>query len=94
LYTARDNLILGVFTLPRSEQQWIEYPQEKPRFLDLDQVMMTVFTDQVQAASPWSQGEVQPEAVETPCKKRCDQCARYPDQCRGCPATIYYLASE
>lgn len=93
LYTAKEDTIIAVFTLPKSQSNWIAYPDVKPKFLELEPIA-TILTEQIQASSPWSRGEVKPEAYETPCQKRCDKCPRYRTSCDGCPATIFYFAAE
>jgi hypothetical protein len=94
LYTAQDDKVCGVFTLPRQQEEWYEYPEDKPKFLDFDEVLMTVVTDELHPCSPWTEGKVKAESETTPCGKRCDQCTKYPDMCRGCPATIFYYAAS
>lgn len=85
LYTSKDDMICGVFTLPRDREAWIEYPKEKPKFLDLEQVLMTVVTDQLEACSGYTRGEMFAEEELAPCGKHCNS---------GCPSTIFYYASE
>jgi hypothetical protein len=90
LYTAKDSLISGSLRCYGANSSG-SVPAGETRFLDLDQVLMTVFTDQVQASSPWSLGEVpggdpDPQSAATS--------ARATGPMPRLPATIFYLASE
>jgi hypothetical protein len=94
LYEIKGDTIIGIFTLPKNEREWIEYPQERPLFLRMDKVITTLITDCVQADSPWSRSLFQEPAQAGESEPRVDLCARYPDKCRGCPATLFYLAAD
>jgi hypothetical protein len=93
MYEHKGCTVMGVFTLPRPSQQWIEYPKEQPFILGLEHVV-TFITREVQASSPWSRGCLDANAEETPCKKDCAKCPQYKNGCQGCPATIFYYAAE
>jgi len=93
-FAARENTVLGVFCLPRSQQDWLEYPLQKPDFLQGLKDVTAVVTDQVKAASPWSIGQTQPDGEVTPCGRNCEECPHYRQRCQGCPATIFFLAAE
>jgi hypothetical protein len=92
-YTAKDSTVMGIFCLPKNQREWLEYPTEQPRILQLEPIM-TIVTDEIMVSSPFSRGEVKPEAEETPCNKKCDKCPHYKDSCHGCPATIFFYAAE
>lgn len=94
LYTAKNDVICGVFTLPRQQQEWAEYPIEKPKFLDFKEVLMTIMTDEVKAASPYSRGDDLVALDDITTKQHTKVCARYPEKCSCCPATLFYYAAE
>ena len=93
LYTSSDRLVLGVYIMPESKRWWIEVPQEEPQLLGLERLRV-FFTDQIEAASPWSLGIVKPELKLAPCKADCVTCPLYLDRCQGCPATVFYKAGS
>ena len=89
LYTAADRLVVGVFALPASKRWWIEYPQDHPELLGLENVAVHV-TERIEASSPWTRGDVEPVLQIAPCETDCDHCPQYQFQCKGCPATVFY----
>jgi hypothetical protein len=93
MYEAKGSMVVGVFVIPPIKQEWIEYPAQHPELLDLEEAEV-VITHNITAHSPWSRGEVRPEAEIAPCGTNCSTCPQYTNGCQGCPATIYYLAAE
>jgi hypothetical protein len=94
LYTAKNDIICGIFTLPRLQQEWAEYPVQKPRFLDFEEVLITLVTDKVTASSPYSRGDELVSLDETSSNQHIKVCSRYPEKCSCCPATLFYYAAE
>lgn len=89
LYAATDRLVVGVFAIPASKRWWIEYPQEHPELLGLEEVVVHV-TEGIEASSPWTRGTVEPVLSVAPCGAECGECPQYGVRCQGCPATTYY----
>jgi hypothetical protein len=88
-YKAQNEIILGVFVLPRKKYWWIELPGGEPELLGLESV--TVFqTEAINATSPWLQGDVTPELYIAPCETKCSECPLVYVRCEGCPATIFH----
>lgn len=93
LYAASGQLVVALFGLPRTKRWWIEYPQDHPELLGLERVAVTVIED-MEAASPWARGAVEPTLSVAPCSTVCGRCPQYRARCEGCPATTYYAAGE
>ncbi len=90
LYTASERLVVGVFMIPPGKRWWIEYPGEHPEVLGLEVARIEVMED-MDASNPWIRREVEPVLPVAPCGSDCGQDPLYPDTCRGCPATTYYV---
>ncbi len=90
-YESGGRLIIGVYALPAAKKWWLRVPARQPDILGLERAAV-FFTDNVQASSPWSRGEVTPDMEAAPCGSSCEECPFYRRRCEGCPATVYYRA--
>jgi hypothetical protein len=89
-YVSMDTLIMGLFVMPADHVSWLTYLQEHPEVMGLHDAEVFL-TKTIQASSPWSRGEVNPVLETPPCDSPpCVKCPQYPQECTGCPATIYY----
>jgi hypothetical protein len=90
--TSARRTVIGVFTLPPDHGWWLEGIAEQPEeTLGLKRAEV-FFTQQIEASSPWTRGEVKPKLERAPCGTDCRECPWYPQECEGCPATLHYVA--
>jgi hypothetical protein len=89
-YISIDTLIMGLFVMPADHVTWLTFLQEHPEVMGLDDAEVFL-TQNIQASSPWSRGEVSPVLETAPCDSPpCVTCPQYLQDCTGCPATVYY----
>ncbi|MCK4247269.1 MAG: hypothetical protein KAV48_06650 [Methanomicrobia archaeon] len=90
-YVNSGRTIIGVSVIPLDHKWWLEWVEEHPEeTIGLTHVEV-FFTRKVNASSPWSRGEVKPLTEISPCGSSCEKCPRYRKECKGCPATRYYI---
>lgn len=84
---------MGIFTLPPDRRWWWEQIAEDPQarlgLADAD----VLYTQALEASSPWSRGDVKPNLHPAPCGADCRSCKSYRNECDGCPATLDYLGN-
>ena len=90
IYTSSGNTVVGVFSSPPERRRWLELLEKKPSVAGLRCVEI-FFSQNVEAQSPWSLGEVFPNKHIAPCGTECGSCQWYKKECEGCPSTKYYL---
>jgi hypothetical protein len=90
-FQSTGNSAMGIFTLPPDRRWWLERIGETPLTNMGLNSAETVFTEAIEASSPWSRGEVKPNLHPAPCGKDCRQCPCYGGECKGCPSTLDYL---
>lgn len=89
---SRDTVV-RLFTIPLDHRWWLQLLEEKPQLAGLTQAEV-FFAEKVNASSPWTRKEVKPDAPVAPCGTDCRTCPSYQKQCRGCPATKYYVKED
>ena len=82
---------MGVFTLPQDRRWWLESIAADPRERLGLKTAEVLETDVLEAASPWTRGEVKPNLHPAPCGVDCRDCICYGEECYGCPATLDFL---
>lgn len=83
--------IIGVFSLPEDHKWWLEWVVSNPEeTLGLENAEAFT-TMRIKTKSPWSLGEIKPILDKAPCGAECSECFRYQKECKGCPATSYYI---
>lgn len=83
--------VIGVFSLPPDHRWWLEWVTEHPEeTLGLKRAEV-FFTQQIEASSPWTRGDVKPHLEQAPCGTDCRECPRYHKECEGCPSTRHYV---
>ena len=91
-YTCAGCTTVGVFSVPADRRWWLEWAAAEPKHtLGLTRAELLLAED-VPARSAWSRGETEPLLQRAPCGAVCLQCPKYHGDCKGCPATRYYLA--
>jgi hypothetical protein len=82
---------MGVFTLPQDRRWWLESIAADPGAKLGLKTAEVLETDVLEAASPWTRGEVKPNLHPAPCGADCRHCTCYGEECYGCPATLNFL---
>jgi hypothetical protein len=90
-FRSTGNSAMGIFALPPDRRWWLDRIAETPLANMGLKNAETIFTQAIDASSPWSRGEVKPNLHPAPCGRDCRQCSCYGGECKGCPATLDYL---
>jgi hypothetical protein len=84
LFASSGRTVAGVYGIPQSRSWWLEWADERPEVLGLDDAAV-LMTERLIAPSPWTQHEVKP-CDEPPCGAGCVECPEYRGRCSGCPS--------
>ncbi len=89
-FSTLGNSTMGIYALPEYRRWWFDLIAKDPSArLGLEEAEV-VFTDAIEASSPWSRCEVKPVLHPAPCGQDCRKCQYYGSKCEGCPATLDY----
>jgi hypothetical protein len=92
-YVSAGRTVVGVFSLPPDRRWWLEWAATDPKgTLGLSRAEV-FFAEAIEASSPWSRGEAQPNLEQAPCGANCRKCPEYRERCQGCPGTRDYVSS-
>jgi len=90
-FACSECMTVGVFALPPTHRWWLRRAATEPqRALGLQRVEV-FFAQHIHARSDWSRGAILPVNRRAPCGAVCLECPKYHGDCKGCPATQYYL---
>lgn len=89
--TNKDFMVFGILSFPFEHRWWFESIVTNPKETMGLQSAEIFFADKIKASSPWSSGKVKPVLDRPPCGASCQRCPMLHKECKGCPATKYYL---
>jgi hypothetical protein len=93
-YRGSGRMVTGVFSIPPEHRWWLEWVADAPEeTLGLEYAAI-FYPQAVEAFSPWARGEVKSDRDQAPCQADCRECPRYGEDCKGCPATLYYMRGK
>jgi hypothetical protein len=88
--TTEGDTVIGLYSIPPEHHWWLEWVVDRPQeTLGLKRAEL-FFAQLIEAASPWSRGEVKAEQDRAPCGADCSACSLHQQRCKGCPATKHY----
>lgn len=91
-YAISGNTIVGIFSVPIGHEWWLEWVEKDPKgTIGLEHAELFL-SRKSRAQSPWAREDVKPVLEGAPCGADCLRCARYSNECRGCPAATFYIA--
>jgi len=85
--------VLGLFTIPKENKWWLNWVAELPAETMGLKSAAVFYTGKVKANCSWLKGELVPTQQKSPCGAQCWECSKYLGECKGCPATLYFLSS-
>jgi hypothetical protein len=93
-YKSSGRSVTGVFATPPDRRWWLDWVVDDPvDTVGLESAAL-FYPREVTAHSPWTRGQVQPDRDRPPCQADCRECSRYGGDCRGCPATRFFLGGR
>jgi len=93
-YKSSGRSTTGIFSVPSDRRWWLDRMVEDPGDIIGLESAALFYPQEVTAFSPWTKGEVHPDRDLPPCRTDCRECSRYGCDCRGCPATRFFLGAE
>lgn len=76
-----------VFYMPEDHAWWLEEIKENPEeTLGLKEADV-FFSDEFEGLRDT---DLKKDLEKGPCGTDCQRCRFYPDECKGCPSTVYY----
>jgi hypothetical protein len=91
LSASKGDVVFAVLTIPHEHKWWLESIREQPGDTIGLKNAEIFYATALKATSAWSNGKVEPSLDTSPCGAQCQGCRVYKKECRGCPATIYYI---
>lgn len=88
LNKAENEFLTMIFYIPEDHSWWLEEIKENPKStLGLENADV-FFSDEFDSSI---EIDFQKGLEKAPCGTDCEGCGFYPDDCTGCPSTVYYM---
>ena len=85
---AENKFLTFIFYIPKDHVWWLEEIKKNPEgTLGLKKADVS-FSDEFDNLIDI---EYEKDLEEAPCGTDCEDCEFYPDECTGCPSTVYYI---